>query len=156
MAGQGDLADAFARLDGCGADAELIVLAKDCLAPEREHRPRRAGAVVERVTAYLSGVQERLRRAELERVQADARRRGGAEAAQAGGRPGRRGDGADWNRRRRILVDGATAGGAALVASQGINEALFRIGGASIAGRRPARRPRRLGRGWPRSNAPRT
>ena len=31
----GDPADALARLDACGADAELIALAKDCLARER-------------------------------------------------------------------------------------------------------------------------
>ena len=37
----GDLADALARLDACGADAELIALAKDCLAREPEDRPRR-------------------------------------------------------------------------------------------------------------------
>ena len=34
-AARGDLADALARLDACGADAELIALAKDCLAPSR-------------------------------------------------------------------------------------------------------------------------
>ena len=32
------------RLDACGADAELIALAKDCLAGEPEDRPRDAGA----------------------------------------------------------------------------------------------------------------
>ena len=36
----GDLEEAFARLDGCGADAELIALAKACLAPRRRHVPR--------------------------------------------------------------------------------------------------------------------
>ena len=50
----GDLADAFARLDACGADAELIAMARDCLAREPEDRPRDAGAVAERVTAYLA------------------------------------------------------------------------------------------------------
>ena len=49
----------------CGADADLVALAKDCLAREPEDRPRDAGAVAGRVTAYLAGVQERLRRAEL-------------------------------------------------------------------------------------------
>jgi serine/threonine-protein kinase len=74
LARAGELADAFARLDRCDADAELIALARDCLAPERERRPRDAGAVTERVAAYLAGVQERLRRAELERAAAEARR----------------------------------------------------------------------------------
>ncbi len=71
----GDLADAFARLDASGADAGLIAMAKDCLAREPEDRPRSAGAVSDRVTAYLAGVQARLRRAELERVEERGRRR---------------------------------------------------------------------------------
>jgi serine/threonine protein kinase len=57
----GDLAEAMARLDACGAEAELILLAKDCLARELEDRPPHAGAVVDRITAYLMGVQEKLR-----------------------------------------------------------------------------------------------
>jgi eukaryotic-like serine/threonine-protein kinase len=72
-AARGDLADAFARLDACGAAAELAGLARDCLACEPEDRPRDAGAVAERLTAYLAGVQERLRTAELARVEAQAR-----------------------------------------------------------------------------------
>jgi serine/threonine-protein kinase len=72
-AGRGELGDAFGRLECCGAEAELIALAKDCLAPEREDRPGRAGVVSERITAYLAGVQERLRKAELARVEAQAR-----------------------------------------------------------------------------------
>jgi serine/threonine-protein kinase len=72
-AGRGELAEAFAGLEACGADAELIGLAKDCLAPEREDRPGRAGTVAERITAYLTGVQEKLRTAELARVEANAR-----------------------------------------------------------------------------------
>ncbi len=70
----GDLADAVARLDACGADAELVAIARDCLAREAEDRPRHAGAVAEQVTAYLGGVQDRLRTAEIAR---------GAEAARA-------------------------------------------------------------------------
>jgi serine/threonine-protein kinase len=65
-----DLADAFARLDGCGAGAELVRLAKACLAAEPGPRPRDAGAVAAAVTAYRESVQERLRRAELERARA--------------------------------------------------------------------------------------
>jgi serine/threonine-protein kinase len=69
----GDLQDAAVRLDGCGAEAELVRLAKDCLAAEQEGRPGDAGAVARAVTAYLAGVQERLRTAELERAAAQAR-----------------------------------------------------------------------------------
>jgi serine/threonine-protein kinase len=72
-AARGDLADAFGRLDACGADAELAGLARDCLACEPEDRPRNAGAVTERLSAYLAGVQERLRTSELARVEAQAR-----------------------------------------------------------------------------------
>ena len=71
----GDTADALARLEACGADAELIALAKDCLAREREDRPRDASAVAKRMTAYLASVQERLRRAELTSLEERARRR---------------------------------------------------------------------------------
>ncbi len=69
-AARGDLTDAFGRLDACGADAELAGLARECLACEPEDRPRNAGAVTERLTAYLAGVQERLRTAEFARVEA--------------------------------------------------------------------------------------
>jgi serine/threonine-protein kinase len=69
----GDLADAFEQLERCGADAELIALAKDCLAVERERRPRDAGAAAQRLAGYLAGVQERLHKAELEQAAAVAR-----------------------------------------------------------------------------------
>ena len=46
-AADGDLSGAWLRLDACGADAELLALARDCLAPERDGRPRDAGAVAE-------------------------------------------------------------------------------------------------------------
>src|SRR5262249_37873453 len=47
QAAQGDLADAFARLDASGADTELVDLAKFCLSPQREERPSHAGLVAE-------------------------------------------------------------------------------------------------------------
>src|SRR6516165_4430906 len=72
-AADGATADALARLDGCGAEAELIGLAKDCLAVEPEGRPRDANVVAERITAYLAGVQERVQAAERERAVAVAR-----------------------------------------------------------------------------------
>jgi tetratricopeptide (TPR) repeat protein/tRNA A-37 threonylcarbamoyl transferase component Bud32 len=68
-----DLDGALARLDGCGADAELLKLAKACLAPAPQDRPCDAGAVAEHVTAYLAGVQERLRRVEAEQAATQAR-----------------------------------------------------------------------------------
>jgi tetratricopeptide (TPR) repeat protein len=67
------LEDAFARLEGCEADAELIALTKHCLAAELWERPRHAGEVAEQVTAYQQSVAERLRRAELAQTEARAR-----------------------------------------------------------------------------------
>src|SRR5262249_6499232 len=69
----GDTADALARLDRCGSEADLIALARDCLAVEREDRPRDANGVATRITAYLAGVQERVQTAERERAVALAR-----------------------------------------------------------------------------------
>jgi serine/threonine-protein kinase len=65
--------DAMAELDACGADAELLQLAKGCLSAAPEDRPRNAGAVAESMNAYLEGVRERLRAAERERAAAQAR-----------------------------------------------------------------------------------
>ncbi len=76
---RGDLGDALFRLGACGAEPELIDLARDCLAPERGRRPRSAGQVSRRMTAFLTGLQERLRAAELARAAEQAR----AEEAQA-------------------------------------------------------------------------
>src|SRR5262249_47040403 len=73
QAAAAELAEADTRLRGCGADAELVALAQDCLAPDPGVRPRDAGAVADRVTVHLAGVQSRLRAAELERVEAQAR-----------------------------------------------------------------------------------
>ncbi len=61
------------RLDASAADPELISLTRDCLAADRQQRPRDAGIVSARITAYLSGVQDRLRKADLARVEAQAR-----------------------------------------------------------------------------------
>ncbi len=72
-AGKGETADAHTRLDGCGAEAELVALAKDCLAAEQDDRPHDAGLVAARITAYLAGVQERVQAAERERAVAVAR-----------------------------------------------------------------------------------
>ena len=72
-ANRGNTAEALTRLDVCGAEAELIALAKDCLAVEPGDRPRDAKVVAERITAYLAGVQERVQAAERERAVAEAR-----------------------------------------------------------------------------------
>ncbi len=60
----------------CDADADLVELARSCLAAAPKHRPRDAGAVVARLTAYLGGVERRLREAELAQAGAEARAAG--------------------------------------------------------------------------------
>ena len=72
-AAKGETGDALTRLDGCGAEAELVALARDCLAAEAQDRPRDANVVSERTTAYLAGVQERVQAAERERAVAVAK-----------------------------------------------------------------------------------
>jgi hypothetical protein len=70
QAAAGDVAEALARLDACEADAELIALAKRCVAARREDRPADGRAVAEQVAAYRTGVESRLRQAETERAAA--------------------------------------------------------------------------------------
>jgi serine/threonine-protein kinase len=62
----GDLADAFARLDASGADADLVKLARACLDPSPSARPRDAGQVTRAMTAHLAAADERARAAEHE------------------------------------------------------------------------------------------
>jgi tetratricopeptide (TPR) repeat protein len=78
----GHLGPARERLAACGADPELVALAGRCLDARPEGRPADAGEVAAAVAAHLAGVQERLRRAELERAAAQAR----AAAERAGRR----------------------------------------------------------------------
>jgi serine/threonine-protein kinase len=66
MAIRGQLDGAYARLEGSD-DPELVRLCTRCLAPAREDRPRHAGEVRATLAAYLGAVEERLRRAEVER-----------------------------------------------------------------------------------------
>jgi serine/threonine-protein kinase len=72
-AARGDLDDALARLEACGADAELATLARACVDPRPARRPADAGAVAEAVTAHRRSAEERLRAAELARVEEQGR-----------------------------------------------------------------------------------
>jgi serine/threonine-protein kinase len=65
-----DTADALAALGVCGADAELVQLARWCLAAEKEDRPGNAGEVVQALADHRTAVQERLRRIDIERAEA--------------------------------------------------------------------------------------
>ena len=73
MAQQAKLDECFARLDGCEADAQLVQLAKDCLQPDQKLRPRDAGEVSQRISAYLESVETKLRETEIERAAEAAR-----------------------------------------------------------------------------------
>jgi serine/threonine-protein kinase len=98
----GDLGETLVRLDASGAAADLVSLAKACLAREPEDRPRAAGEIAERTTAYLASVQEKLRRAELESVEERARRRLTTVAAAAVVLLGLAGGGGYvWNQKQR-------------------------------------------------------
>jgi serine/threonine protein kinase len=68
-----DLCETFARLNGCGADTELVDLAKRCLAAEKEDRPRQAADVAVAVARYQARVRERLRQAEVDRALAQVK-----------------------------------------------------------------------------------
>jgi tetratricopeptide (TPR) repeat protein len=68
-----ELGEAHARLDGCGADAELVALCRRCLSASPADRPADGRAVADALTAYLNGVQERLQAAQRERAAAMAR-----------------------------------------------------------------------------------
>jgi serine/threonine-protein kinase len=68
-----DLVEAFARLDVCGADPELILLARRSLAAEVSDRPRDAGVLAVAMADHRESMEARLRQAEL--AQAEARTR---------------------------------------------------------------------------------
>jgi serine/threonine protein kinase len=72
MAIRGQLADALARLDDCGAEPELVALASRCLSAERDDRPANAGEVAKAVAGLRAAANERARQAELDRVRAKA------------------------------------------------------------------------------------
>ena len=75
LAARGKLGDAFARLDGCGAEPGLIDLCRRCLAVEKADRPRDAGEVAAVVAALRSAAEARAREAELDRVRIETEAR---------------------------------------------------------------------------------
>jgi len=94
-----DLGDALARLDACGGDPELAALARACLAPAADARPRDAGAVAAEVARHAAGRDRRAREAQLDAAEAEAR--------------------VDGERRRHRLVLALAAALIALVAAGG-------------------------------------
>ena len=73
LAAGADLSGAWRRLDASGADPELVAITRRCLSPLPRDRPRDASEVVSHLSAYLSGVQQRLKQAELASVEAMAK-----------------------------------------------------------------------------------
>ena len=67
-----DLADSFERLNHCGADQELISLARRALAAEPADRPAHAGELAQEIGNYRAHVESRLRQAELAETRAHA------------------------------------------------------------------------------------
>ena len=73
LAAGANLSGAWHRLDASGADPELVAMTRRCLSPLPRDRPRDASEVVSLLSVYLSGVQERLKQAELASVAAMAK-----------------------------------------------------------------------------------
>jgi tetratricopeptide (TPR) repeat protein/tRNA A-37 threonylcarbamoyl transferase component Bud32 len=71
LAAMGDLDEAFARLDGSGAEPELVALCKRCLSRVKSERPADAVEVATAVAALRSAADERARHAEAERSRAE-------------------------------------------------------------------------------------
>jgi tetratricopeptide (TPR) repeat protein len=84
QAANAELAGAHARLEACDADKALVALCTECLAPARRARPESAVEVAERVATYLTSVEERARRAELDAAEARYRHRTTLVASAAG------------------------------------------------------------------------
>ncbi len=133
---RGELSETLERLAGCGADAELVELARRCLAPRPDDRPVDAAAVAASVAAYQAELQRRLHQAEIDRAAAAARadeeaRRRQAEEARAN---------AERKRRRTalalagaLLLVALVAGGAAVLVNEARRDADHRAVAESMA-----------------------
>jgi len=99
MARNADLTACFARLDGSGADPELIALAKRCLEKSATDRPGNAKAVLDAVRANKATVEARGRKERERRATAEAN-----AALQGELRVAAEGKAAEERRRRRVTV----------------------------------------------------
>ncbi len=120
-AAQGDVADCLARLDGCGAEPELVALCKRCLSPKSADRPADAGEVAQAVAELRQAADERARRAELERVRVEGER-ATAEARSA-----------ERRKRRRLWIGAAAVLAVAVVAGLTAVLAVQRQANAELA-----------------------
>jgi eukaryotic-like serine/threonine-protein kinase len=71
MAIRGQLTDALSRLDGCGAEPELVAICKRCLSLDPADRPANGGEVASAVAAFRQDAEERAKSAEIERARAE-------------------------------------------------------------------------------------
>jgi serine/threonine-protein kinase len=71
-ASQCRLDEAHERLDRCDAADGLKQIARDCVQPLGKSRPADASVVAQRVSDHFSGVEERVRAAEIEAIEAEA------------------------------------------------------------------------------------
>ncbi|HMP01293.1 MAG TPA: serine/threonine-protein kinase [Gemmatales bacterium] len=67
---RGQTDEAFARLDACGAEPDVIALCKRCLAFEPGDRPADGNAVASKVAKLRAEAEERARQAEIEQAKA--------------------------------------------------------------------------------------
>lgn len=70
-ASRGKTAEAFARLDACGAEPEVIALCKRCLAFEPGDRPTDGNAVAQEIATLRTAAEERAKRAEIDHAKAE-------------------------------------------------------------------------------------
>jgi tetratricopeptide (TPR) repeat protein len=78
-----DLTGAYARLEACGVDADLIQLAKRCLVKKPDDRLKDAGELATAVTTYLADVEERAQKAKLAQAVAEEKAERAREKAEA-------------------------------------------------------------------------
>src|SRR5579883_1239348 len=67
-----DMAECFAKLDACGADPDLIAIAKKCLAANSADRYANGEKLATAVSAHRGSVEQRLRQAERDRAVSEA------------------------------------------------------------------------------------
>jgi serine/threonine protein kinase len=70
LAARAKLDDAFARLQSCGAEPDLIALCKRCLSAEKPDRPADASELAAAVAALRAAADDRARKAEIDREKA--------------------------------------------------------------------------------------
>jgi hypothetical protein len=107
QAREADLAGADARLDACGADADLIKLAKRCLAEKPDDRLRDASELATAVAEYIADVEERAQKAKVAQAVAEEKAERLAEEKSKAERRARQ---LAEKARRRTLWGAASAG----------------------------------------------